>query len=394
MRFARAILTRPATFTFAFLIFNIFMFLLTTLSANGAGEAAFNAELIAYGAKVNALIRQGEWWRFVTPIFLHGNWTHLLMNMYGLWILGPYVEKLYGSAKFVFFWVVTGIAGVVASFLTVQPQMHIGPISRFLFKAQDAASVGASGALFGLIGVLFVFGIKFRHELPEEFKRAFGTGMLPTILINVVIGYIFPFIDNSAHMGGLVAGACLALIVGYKRPNESAGMSIIWHILQAAALAIVGVSFLMIVTHFHGTPPKFNNASLKGAFTNSGTRNLKAYIDATNLGQDALVKALDRRDAGELEMAMKALDNAPHLDDQADAVRDELKGLLVRAGEYANAPTPDKRTQRAAQEQQNKLAQDYKAWGEKLKAWITTAGERYGLTLKESPTESDSGDKK
>ena len=81
----------------------------------------------------------------------------------------------------IFFWVLTGICGVVASYLAVRPALYntAGPHSRILFRAQDAASVGASGALFGLIGVLFVFGIKFRHELPEGFKRAFGTGMLP-----------------------------------------------------------------------------------------------------------------------------------------------------------------------------------------------------------------------
>jgi membrane associated rhomboid family serine protease len=396
VRFARAVLTRPATFTFIFLIANVFMFLLVALSAGGTNEATFNGELIAYGAKLNALIRQGEWWRFVTPIFLHGNWTHLLMNMYGLWILGPYVEKLYGSAKFVVFWVLTGIAGVVASYLTVRPDMHIGPVSRFLFRAEDAASVGASGALFGLIGVLFVFGIKFRHELPEEFKRAFGAGMLPTILINVVIGYIFPFIDNSAHMGGLFAGAALALVVGYKRPHQSASMSIVWQILQAAALALVAVSFLMIARHFHGSPPKFNVAAVKNAVLPSlKTNELEKFINAINAGQEAFFKAVNNKDTGEVEKAVKALDSAPRLDDQANEVRNELKTLLAHASDYAKAPKPaDKKAERTAFEEQNKIALEYKAWDEKLKGWVSTAGVKYGLTLKQSPEAEDSSDKK
>jgi rhomboid protease GluP len=109
---------------------------------------------------------------------------HLLSNMCGLFMLGPYVEKLYGSARFVVFWIVTGIAGVVASYLAVRPEWTEGALGQFLFKAYDSPSAGASGALFGLMGVLFVFGIKYRDELPEGLKRAFGTGLLlPTLAV-------------------------------------------------------------------------------------------------------------------------------------------------------------------------------------------------------------------
>ena len=124
---------------------------------------------------------------------------------------------------------------MVASYLTVRPDTAVGPIGRFLFKTHDVPSAGASGALFGLVGVLFVFGIKFRHELPEGFKRAFGTGMLPIIVINLFIGYLGRgFIDNAAHLGGLVSGAVLALVVDYRRPGERAGVAITWQILQVA----------------------------------------------------------------------------------------------------------------------------------------------------------------
>ena len=86
----------------------------------------------------------------------------------------------------------------------MRPDLAGGSFGRFLFKDMDHPSVGASGALFGLVGVLFVFGIKFRRELPEGFKRAFGVGMLPIIVINLIIGYLGRgFIDNAAHLGGL-----------------------------------------------------------------------------------------------------------------------------------------------------------------------------------------------
>src|SRR6185436_10814866 len=202
----------------------------------------------AYGAKLNYLINAPnyQWWRFITPMFVHVNLPHLLVNMYSLWVVGPYVEKLYGSAKFLVFWVVTGIAGVVASFLTVRPGAAVGPIGRFLFKSADVPSAGASGALFGLVGVLFIFGIKFRHELPEGVKRAFGTGMLPIILINLFIGYLGRgLIDNAAHMGGLLSGALLALAVDYRRPGDQFGSSGIWRVLQGVCLILIAVSFLM-----------------------------------------------------------------------------------------------------------------------------------------------------
>ncbi|HET8783953.1 MAG TPA: rhomboid family intramembrane serine protease, partial [Pyrinomonadaceae bacterium] len=176
--------------------------------------------LVTYGAKMNYLIAQyHQWWRFITPMFIHVNFPHLFINMFSLWMVGPYVEKLYGSAKFVVFWVLSGIAGVVASYLTVRPDLATSALARFLFKDMDHPSAGASGALFGLVGVLFVFGIKFRRELPEGFKRAFGVGMLPIIVINLVIGFLGRgVIDNAAHLGGLVTGAALAMAAEYRRP--------------------------------------------------------------------------------------------------------------------------------------------------------------------------------
>ena len=217
----------------------------------GFGEGV----LLDFGAKTNYLIHyEHEWWRFVTPIFIHVNLPHVLINMYSLWVIGPWVEKLYGSAKFVVFWILTGIAGVVGSYLTVIPGSRPGLISSFLIKAHDDPSAGASGALFGLVGVLFVFGLKYRHELPEGFKRAFGTGMLPVILLNLTIGFLGRgIIDNAAHLGGLISGAALAAVVSYKRPGEPHSVTIAWRVLQIMSLLLVALSFFMVVRHFEFT---------------------------------------------------------------------------------------------------------------------------------------------
>ena len=256
MGYARAVLSRPYIFTIIFLVANFFVFMLMWESSGMDSTVLWGAfpepVLLAFGAKTNYLIRhEHQWWRLVTPIFIHVNLPHVLINMYSLWVIGPWVEKLFGSAKFVMFWVVTGIAGVLASYLTVIPGAHPGLLGSFLIKTADEPSAGASGALFGLVGVLFVFGIKYRRELPEGFKRAFGTGMLPVILLNLGIGFLGRgIIDNAAHLGGLLAGAALASVMSYKRPGRSTGVTIAWRVLQIAALLLVLVSFFMVARNF------------------------------------------------------------------------------------------------------------------------------------------------
>lgn len=387
MRFLRTVLSRPATFTFAFLIANIFVFLLTFLS----GAEQNNYVLVQYGAKVNALIDAGEWWRFVTPIFLHGGVAHLLMNMYGLFILGPYVEKLYGSARFVVFWVVSGIAGVVASYLSVQPEMTGTLLGSFLFKTRDAISVGASGALFGLIGVLFVFGIKFRHELPEGFKRAFGTGMLPTILLNILIGFAIPIIDNAAHLGGLVAGAVLALFVGYKRPDQLPRVAVAWHALQIAALALVVVSFTMVALRFNSEAPVIDR--MAGQASPAEMPPLLTYLAALNVGQLALVSALQGNPAP-IDEALAKLDAAPALDDNAGLLRDDLRAIVVRARDVsgmdvATAPAKQSRDEAAAA-----LVKDFRAWEERQRMWLRNDARKYGLVMQEQQPDTAPGDGK
>ena len=256
LNYARAILSRPYIFTIVFLIANFFVFLLmwqaSGMSSNALWGAFPESVLLSFGAKTNYAIQyEHQWWRLLTPVFIHVNLPHVLINMYSLWILGPWVEKLYGSAKFVVFWIATGVCGVVASYLTVIPGSRPGLISSFLIKYADEPSAGASGALFGLVGVLFIFGLKYRRELPEGFKRAFGTGMVPVILLNLGIGFIGRgIIDNAAHMGGLISGAAIAAVVSYKRPGQPASVTIAWRVVQITALLLVLVSFFFVVKHF------------------------------------------------------------------------------------------------------------------------------------------------
>src|SRR5436309_13507496 len=120
-----------------------------------AGGSTNEATLMAFGVKSNADIAKGQWWRFVTPIFIHIGLLHLFFNSYALWIASPQLEKLYGGGRFVILYVLTGVAGVYGSYA-----YHPNTIP-----------AGASSAIFGLFGVTLAFDIRYRDSHPPIGKR-------------------------------------------------------------------------------------------------------------------------------------------------------------------------------------------------------------------------------
>ncbi len=154
----------------------------------------------------------GEWWRLVTPVLVHGGLLHLLFNMYFLYLVGPLVEQLYGSARFVLLYVLTAAAGSAASFLF----------------GGSAPSVGASGAIFGLCGVLLVVSAVHRPVLDRR-GRAIMSQIGFLVVLNLIIGFGFGAlvaanIDNAAHVGGLLAG----LWLGFVLPPVRATLASYW----------------------------------------------------------------------------------------------------------------------------------------------------------------------
>jgi rhomboid protease GluP len=317
-----------------------------------------DAVLTAYGAKLNYLINppNNQWWRFVTPMFVHIDILHLFMNMFSLLILGPCVEKLYGSAKFVVFWVVTGIAGVVGSYLTIRPSLARGVLGTFIFHATDVPSAGASGALFGLVGVLFVFGIKFRRELPEGFKRVFGTGLLPIIFINLFIGFIGrSFIGNSAHLAGLFTGAALALFVDYRRPGARASITTIWRVLQVISLAIIVVAGYKVVRNFNRPVLARNVPSANNLiFVN--------YVSAMSQVQEKVSAVIHNNDLNGVPAVTERARQAPVPDARAAELRTRVLTIL---SSLTNAP------------KDQKLADEYAKWRKEYDDWLKIAAKTY-----------------
>lgn len=174
--------------------------------ASGAGLLQGRSDiLLDWGGNSAYLVQQGEWWRLLSAAFLHSGVLHLLMNMIGLWATGVTVERIYGHKFFLLIYLGAGLLGSAAS-------LH--------FSAQKAVSVGASGAVFGVAGALLVAVLQHRKELPKMFGKQAVSGMSVFILYSLVQGLGTPGIDNAAHVGGLIAGVALAVILP-RRFNQA-----------------------------------------------------------------------------------------------------------------------------------------------------------------------------
>jgi rhomboid protease GluP len=157
--------------------------------------------LLALGADYPPLVQRGEYWRLVTSMFLHGSWLHVLLNGWALYQLGGLFELLLGSGRLLLVYFVSGIAGSIASNLFTR-----------------SLSVGASGAIFGVMGALIAFLMKRREILTPQAK-ALLMQLLLWAGINVFLGFSSGgMIDNAAHLGGCAAGFLIGLFLK-ERPR-------------------------------------------------------------------------------------------------------------------------------------------------------------------------------
>jgi rhomboid protease GluP len=379
-RFARAVLNRPYKFTIAFFVANLFVYLLmwesSGLTLSALQQVFPEAVLVTYGAKLNYLINppNNQWWRFITPMFVHIDILHLVMNMFSLLILGPFVEKLYGSAKFVVFYVVTGIAGTVGSYLTLRPSLAHGLFGSFIFRGADGPAAGASGALFGLVGVLFVFGIKYRHELPEGFRRVFGTGLLPIIFINLFIGFLGrSFISNAAHLAGLFMGALLALFIDYRRPGSRSSLTTAWRVLQVVCLIVIGFGAYKVARNFNRPIP-----GLVRATPNANALIFLNYVNAMNQVQEKVSAVIHTNDLSNLEQVTQSAMQAPVPDARAAELRFRLLDILSRlAAAAAEASPPPENAPRRPPVLDQKLVDEYANWRKEYDEWLKVAAKTY-----------------
>lgn len=190
--------------TYVLIAINVVVFGLQWLG--GVNQVAGDFGMWPVGIAAN-----GEWWRLVTAAFLHGSILHIAFNMYVLFAFGPVLERVLGHVRFVILYLFAALGGAVAS---------------YVFSPVNTISVGASGAIFGLMGALIVAGRRLRYDI---------TQVLVLLGINVAIGFVLPGIDWRAHLGGLVTGAVVAAIMVLpKRANRVA-----WQVVGLVGLLVV-----------------------------------------------------------------------------------------------------------------------------------------------------------
>ena len=174
----------------------VFLFIMMYIFGNGSESTS---TLIKFGANYDLLTKSGEYYRLFTCMFLHIGIWHLLCNMYSLYIIGKEIENLYGKSKYLVIYVLSGLCGSILS----------------IAFSHNTISAGASGAIFGLLGALLYFGYYYRTYLGATIRSS----IIPVIILNLIIGLLTPGISNSAHIGGLVGGILVSMMVGV--PDKS-----------------------------------------------------------------------------------------------------------------------------------------------------------------------------
>lgn len=199
----------------------VVMFLLTLIYGKGS---ITNEALYYFGADFAPAVRSNvlNIYRFITSAFLHGSILHLLCNMYALFILGTQVETFLGKKKFTFIYLISAITGSLLSFVFT-----------------NSLSVGASGAIFGLMGSLLYFGYHYRLYIGSAIKNQ----IIPIIILNLLLGFTFSNIDNAAHIGGLIGGYLATMLVGVnekstksEKINAGVVIAILWGFLFYAGM--------------------------------------------------------------------------------------------------------------------------------------------------------------
>ena len=198
------------------------LFIAMYIFGNGSNDIK---TLIDFGGNAIIYTKMGEYYRLFTSIFLHAGIIHLLCNMYSLYVLGPQVENFYGKVKYLIIFIVSGISGSLLS---------------TALSGNNAISVGASGAIFGLLGSVLYFGYHYRVYLGNVLKSQ----IIPLIILNLVMGFILSGIDNLAHIGGLIGGIFASMAVGVPDKSTKVDKT------NGYVLLLIYISFLIYLAIF------------------------------------------------------------------------------------------------------------------------------------------------
>lgn len=197
----------------------------------GAGLMQLDPRVhLQFGANFGPLTWNGEPWRLLTSAFIHFGLIHIAMNMYVLHNGGAFTEKLYGSARFAAIYLLAALAGSV--------------VSSWWDPAR--ASAGASGAIFGVYGALLAYFLRFPRAIPRDLLRSVRSGAVLLCVYSLAAGAVVNFIDNAAHVGGLLGGAISGFLLA--RPFDAKARSVArpWQVAAVAAGVVVALATLSV----------------------------------------------------------------------------------------------------------------------------------------------------
>lgn len=204
------------------LLICVVMYIILGINSNNFFNIGINA-LVNFGGNNLLIVQSGEVWRLISAAFLHVSLIHLLVNMYSLVIIGTQVETFIGKFKFLFVYLISAICGNLLS---------------LIFNEANIVSVGASGAIFGLMGALLYFGYHYRLYLSEAIK----TQIIPVIVLNLLLGFMVNGVDNAAHIGGLIGGYLASMAIGIENKSKTRDKVNGWIVL---ILLIVFLSYIV-----------------------------------------------------------------------------------------------------------------------------------------------------
>lgn len=241
-KFAGVFGDHPTPVTTSLLVANMLMLGVSWMALTAAGGGGGLAILWGLGARTQYplgmsipweyLAASGQWWRLVTAMFLHGGLIHIGFNMTALMQLGPPLEELYGSSRYFFLYVLTGAFGFLVSAFTG----HL--------------SLGASGALLGLVGAMLAITTK----RGGAFMRDLRSRLISSVVLLFAIGLMPIGIDNYAHGGGLVAGFVLGKIFADREPTTAGERKRAYVLGWLAGLTVLA-SFVLMILHYRDPLP-------------------------------------------------------------------------------------------------------------------------------------------
>ena len=222
------------------LILNLLLFGISVLATSqSTGELNLfggvdGRVLYRLGARQSIAILGGEWWRLILPIFLHGGLLHIGMNTMIFVDIGSHVERLYGSARYLFIYIFTGICSFVSS-----------TVWNLATSGGFGISIGASGAIAGLIGVML--GMTTRRG--GTYAREIRAQMIRMVLYLVIMAFLPLGIDNAAHFGGLAVGFVLGRFLTDREPLNAREFKRAYALGWSAGLVVVA-SFVFMLLHY------------------------------------------------------------------------------------------------------------------------------------------------